>query len=129
MKRNVKTPSELDNLLMGLAQLSFEKHGWDISWGKEKNKRTLSQNNLYHKWLDIIARHLGYDHDEMGQTMMKHLIPPTHEVKLPCGTMDQRWSTTKLDVPKMKDYIDKLDRWAAGEGIFLPHPEDMHARK
>ena len=39
MKRTVKAPSELDNLLMALAQLSFEKHGWDITWVKETKQR------------------------------------------------------------------------------------------
>lgn len=128
MKRTVKTPSELDNLLMGLAQLSFEKHGWDISWGKETKQRTISQNNLYHKWIDILARDQGNDHDDQGQVMMKHLIPPTHEAKKPDGTMESKWSSKKLTIPQMADYMDKLDRWAVGEGIFLPRLEDMHAR-
>ena len=95
---------------------------------RKKDARTLSQNSLYHWWVDIIAKDNGENHDDMGQNLMKHMIPPTHESKNLDGVMEPRWSTTELNVIQMKDYMDKVLIWATGEGIFLPLPSDQHAR-
>jgi len=125
MKVTVKDHREMGIYCDRLMQVSFDKGPLVMEHNRKKDARTLSQNKLYHWWIDIIANDQGNDHDDQGQIMMKHLIPPTHEVKKPDGTMEEAWSTTKLTVAQMTAYMDKIDRWAAGEGIFLPHPTDM----
>ncbi len=114
--------------MSAVAALNIEKP-WVLEIKRKTEGRTLSQNALYHKWIDIIRKDQGNDHDDQGQIMMKHLIGPTHEATLPDGTKEPRWSSARLTVAQMGDYMDALARWAASEGIVLFHPEDAQRRE
>jgi len=106
--------------------VDFEKGAWVAEIKRASNKRTLSQNALYHVWIGILVPYFGYSHDDMGQEAMKHLIKPTRYVKsLTTGEQEPRWSTTDLDTIGMAEYMTQLSAWAASEhAISLPHPED-----
>jgi len=87
-----------------------------------KRNRSLEQNNLYWKWLEIIGNTLGYSKDDMHEAMMRlHLTPRIVEVN---GETIEAYSTRTLKVREMSDYMTKIQAWAAEFGIALPVMEE-----
>lgn len=87
-----------------------------------KKNRSHDQNDLYWSWLTIIGDDLGYTKDEMHEEMMrKHLAPVS--ISTPAGIVEV-FSTKKLKVGEMSDYLNKIDITAGQMGIGLPHPSD-----
>jgi hypothetical protein len=108
-----------------------------------KAKRTIQQNNLYWKWIDVIAGEFGdtnlSTHLELKR---QHLIPilrrqpdfeemviALHEVEqaglktqsaLFKKRLLQELSTTKLTTKQMSEYMDEIQKWAGTMGIGLP---------
>ncbi len=85
----------------------------------EENKRTLSQNNYYHLYLDIVADETGDDHNSLHEYFKRLFLPPRKlkvlgkEILIPSSTTD----LSKLD------FSEYLDRIAALVEIPLPDPE------
>ena len=102
--------------------LSFDKE-WVITIEKKVNSRSRDQNALYWKWVTIIGNDRGEFKDDQHIILMhKHLEPKIikHE-----GEVYEHYSTKKLKMPEMSEYMDKVSMWAASEGIILPYPEDL----
>ena len=88
----------------------------ELSLQKERNNRTLSQNAYY--WgvvIEILGQHFGYEPDEMHEAL-KFKFLKTHE---DTGLITVR-STTKLSTIEFGDYLDRIIRWAAEDGIYIP---------
>jgi hypothetical protein len=102
--------------------------GWRVTVEKLKKVRTIPQNRLYHDWIGIIATEMGDSHEDVHDYMRKMFLPPV--IKTVGGeTFEILQSTTKLEVPEMSEYMNKVEAWAGSFlGLSLPHPEDMHAR-
>lgn len=104
---------------------------WEITVEPHRKKRSLSQNSLYWKWLNetmkIVSQETGNDADDLHEFFKrKFLAPQVIEIG---GETVQRWTTTKLTVPEMTDFINKVYAWVTSElGLILPVPEDMHQR-
>jgi len=96
---------------------------WDVTIKPYKRNRSLEQNALYWKWLTIISKDLGYTVDELHEEMMrKHLAPVC--INTPSGVVEV-YSTKKLKVKEMTEYLEGIERTAAELGIALPRPEDQ----
>jgi len=90
-----------------------------------KKNRSLEQNNLYWDWLSLIGKTLGYTKDEMHETLMRRFLKPV-VTEGPDGPMET-YSTKRLKVEEMSEYLNHIDRQAAELGIRLPHPDDRRA--
>ena len=95
---------------------------WEVSIKPYKRNRSIEQNNLYWKWLTIIANDTGYTTDEMHEEMMRQHLTP-HCVNTPSGVVDV-YSTKKLKVKEMTAYLEAIGMTAARMGIALPRPDE-----
>lgn len=86
---------------------------------KWRNKRSIPQNSLYWLWVGIMADDLGYDPDELHQSLKAmFLIDKSKRVPLVR-------STTVLNKLEFTQYLDRVERLASVElGIILPQPEN-----
>jgi hypothetical protein len=100
---------------------------WAIDVREKSAKRTLPQNSLYWKWVSILGNELGYHKEEMHEVLMAMFLTPK-KIRDLSGNTIEKYSTSKLNTQEMTEYMEALARWAASEGLALPHPEDMHVQ-
>ena len=94
---------------------------WDISIKPYKKNRSLEQNALMWKLYGILGSELGYTPDEMHEALMRINLMPNI-----VDTIDgpvEVYSTKKLKVKPMAEYLDSIYRFAAEHGIKLPMPD------
>lgn len=83
-------------------------------------KRTVSQNKLYWKFLELIEKETGNNANDLHELFRRTLLSPTFiqvmgkEIKIPR-------STTELSRTEFSDYIDKI---SAESGVPVPDTED-----
>lgn len=83
-------------------------------------KRTLSQNKLYWKFLGMIEDETGNNADYLHEYFRRTLLPPKFiqvmgkEIKIP-------HSTTDLNSYEFRDYLDKI---SAESGVEIPDTEE-----
>lgn len=113
----------LDNPSNYLVHLSsLEGKRIELSLQKERNNRTLNQNAYY--WgvvIPILAEHHGYEPDEM-HTALKYKFLKKHEDT----DLVTTGSTKKLSTVEFGEYLDRIIRWAAQEGIVIPDAGDFN---
>jgi len=86
-----------------------------------RQKRSLQQNALLHKWFDEIAKTTGeYSADDI-KTLMKAKFSPT---KLVCGEMIPT-ATSKLNSAQMAEFMDQVSGFAATYGVALTQPNEV----
>ena len=95
---------------------------WEVSIKPYKKNRSLDQNALMWKWYTIIGNDLGYTSDEVHEELMRKLLTP-HCVNTPSGVVEV-YSTKKLKVKEMTEYLEGIERTATEMGIALPRPDD-----
>ena len=90
-----------------LQDLSLEKP-WIFSLKRKTKKRSLSQNALFHKWVDFIAKEVGYevwDADRMkAELKLICQCPATKYIGLD-GTEREERSTSKLNTADMAEFM------------------------
>ncbi len=98
---------------------------WKVE--EKKKRRSLSQNNLYHKWAAIIADDTGNDPDDMKTILKrKFLTPRLVEFN---GEIEEVYSTKGLSTEEMSKFMKRIEAFSVGElGILLPIPEELHMR-
>lgn len=102
---------------------------WVVIVKRYVQRRSNSQNNLYHLWIGIIADHTGHDHDEICEIVKGKFLKPII-VDVDGDLIEIRPSTTKLSTAEFTDYLEKISAWAATMlGISLPYPEDLANRQ
>lgn len=109
-----------------VAGLSIEHHPWEVVVRKWVKKRTLPQNALYWKWLEIIGAETGNDKDDLHDAFREKFLPWT-EVEV-CGVRKKILTSTSskdFKTADMSAYMSNIERFAAADlGILLPRPED-----
>ena len=114
-------------ILDHISRLNLEKP-WEITIGRYRDKRTLSQNSLMWKWIEEVVQGLhddtGQDKEDIHQHLMElFLMPKITEIN---GKISRRWSTKGLEKAEMSQYMDKIYAWATTEmGMMLPLPEEL----
>jgi len=96
---------------------------YDISIIKYRHKRSLSQNSLYRLWLKCISAETGNDVDDLHDYFKRRFL--SNSVEIFGEECDFGISTTKLNTVEFTAFLDKVQRFAANEGIPLPNPEDL----
>ena len=114
-----------------LMDLNLDKP-WVITVGRKKKKRSLSQNALYHKWIDDARKEealSGWTHDELDEALKQKCECPRHVFTGFDGMEISRYSTSTADTVEMADYMERVYRFLVGDyGVYLTLPEEQLAR-
>jgi len=97
------------------------ENGYTVEIKKVSTKRSLSQNKLYWRWLDVIGNELGYHREDVHE-IYKDMFLIRKEVmgRTIAG------STRDCNTKTFTDYLDKIQIHAASElGINLPTLQDI----
>jgi hypothetical protein len=71
-----------------------------------------------------IAEWSGHEADEIHEALKVKFLTP-HPESLPNGfALEMRPSTASLDSKAFAEYVDKVRRWAAECGLYIPSPDD-----
>lgn len=73
--------------------------------------RSLSQNALYHLFLDVICRDTGNNHNDLHEYFKREFLPPKIiKVKIKGQEIDRKIpsSTTGLNKIEFTDYLDRI---------------------
>lgn len=91
----------------------------------EKPKRSIKQNDLYWRWLRIIAKETGNDIDLLHKVFCKKFLG--YDVAEVMGEkIAVARGTSKLKVDEMSDYLTNVEAFAATElNIVLPHIDEL----
>ena len=119
------TEKDREHLLAFVQAVPLDKR---LAWSVEETKsgRSAQQNRLYWKWIGIIARDTGNDAEDLHEYFkQKFLTPRTVEIG---EEFHEVYTTKRLKVADMREYLDRISAFANGYGIYLPHPEDQHRR-
>jgi hypothetical protein len=85
----------------------------------------MSQNRYY--WgvvVATLAEWSGHEPEEIHD-YLKRILPQKHR-RLPSGDeMFVHPSTTTLTVEEFSEYVDKVVRWAAEQGVHVPDAQEM----
>lgn len=101
------------------------KKPWRVTVEPYRRSRSLEQNNLYHKWVGIIAAETGNSHDAVHE-WCKHEFLAAAFVDMGGKVREIRRSTTTLKVDEMSAYMNAVYAWATSDlGLLLPIPEDL----
>lgn len=99
----------------------------------ERTGRTKAQNRYLHALLGALAMETGATLQYAKEWYFKRLVnPELFEVKRNdpyLGEVTELRSSADLSVEEMARAVDRLKRWAAQEGIWLPEPGDEERLK
>ena len=99
------------------------RYAVDIS--VKKDKRSLDQNRLYWLWIGCLESETGNDKDILHHEL-RMMFLPRKQGNINGRTVEMPTSTTALNTSQMKQYLDKVQVFAASElGIHLPDPDDL----
>lgn len=97
---------------------------WKVTIEPYRKKRSLDQNALMHMWETVIARETGNSKDAVHKRLMQEFLTPRIETVM--GQTAEVYTTTKLNVAEMQEYLTNIHSFAADWGILLPLPEELH---
>lgn len=91
-----------------------------VTLSREKRIRSHAANRYYWSMLvPIFSELTGYEKDEAHELLKSMFLK--REVVLPGGeTVEMIGSTAKLDVKEFGEYCDRIIRWMAERGWYVP---------
>lgn len=90
-----------------------------------KKKRSDQQNAYY--WAVIVktlSDEWGYETDEI-HLLLKEMFIPKKFITVEGIEFQVIPSTTKLSTKEFKEFIEKIQRWASAQGVYLPDPNEF----
>ena len=118
--------TEIDRIkILTVIQALKEGVHWIVEIKRYRKKRTISQNSLLHKWLACISDETGNILEDTKNAYKEKFLP-SKTVEIFGDTIEIRTGTHELNTKQMTDFMNLIEADAAGEGIVLPHPDDMH---
>lgn len=121
----LRTEKDRADLIGMLQELDLTKP-WKVTVERPKKRRSLSQNGLYWMWIDIAAKDIGYDKEDLHEALMEACDAPMRSYTDLNGNVRRRRTTSGATSEQMADYMDRVYRKLAGVGIILPIPEQQH---
>ena len=97
---------------------------YSVSVILNRSKRSIQQNSLYWLWLNCISSETGNEIDTLHDYFKDHFL--ARRVVVFGEERNAAISTTKLNTAEFTAFLDKVQQFAAGEGIILPNPEDLY---
>jgi hypothetical protein len=112
------TYKEAENKMIAVLQ-----NAWILP--KPKKKRTLAQNSLYRKWLDIIWKDTGNDPEVLHVKMKKLYLSKRKRVVINKKITYENimGSTTTLNVEEFTDFLNKVYTFFSDMWYVLPTME------
>lgn len=125
MKAKVFNLEQLKDTFNKIAKADLSK-GFVIEWKRFKKIRSNDQNALYWMWLTCLEQETGQEKDSLHDYFREKYLQVTYEQVFDSERKILQ-STTKLDTVAMKNYLDKIQVFAATElAVTLPDPEDRY---
>lgn len=98
---------------------------YKVSVNLLKSKRSISQNKLYHLWLNYISKETGNDTDNLHRFFAGKFIGFKNESVFG-REVHNPISTTTLSKEAFTDFLDKIQAFMTEQGYPLPTPEDLY---
>lgn len=97
-----------------------------LTVAKEKKARSLTVNAyLWGVVYQTIAEWSGHDAEEIHEALKEKFLPE-QGLLLPTGEeLKTIGSTARLDSVDFSDYVAKVKRWAAENGVYVPEPGEI----
>jgi len=125
MKANIHTKEQLSRVL---GHIQASELPLTVEVTKYKQRRSLNQNALFHKWMEVVSIRYGestgnYYSPEMWKIFFKELFLG-YETCVINGTEVRRLkSTADCDTKQKSEFMEKIDHYCGSEfHIFLPTP-------
>lgn len=125
MKVNVTTKEQLTRLV---GQLQASELPISIEVKKYKQRRSLNQNALFHKWMEVVSMRYGestgnYYSPEMWKIFFKELFLGYETCEINGHEVRRLKSTADCDTKEKSAFMEKIDHYCGSEfHIFLPSP-------
>jgi len=121
------TEQDRASVIGHIERLNLDKP-WVVTVKRRAQKRSLSQNALYWKWMEQAGQELGYDRNDMDDVCKEACDCPSKNIVIDGITYSRR-TTSGLSKKEMAEYMDRVFRKLAGDmGIYLTLPEEQHLR-
>lgn len=125
MKAKIYNLEQLKDVFNKIAKADLTK-GFVIEWKRIQKIRTNDQNALYWMWMTCLEQETGQDKNSLHDYFREKYLKVTYE-KVFDSEIKILESTRKLDTVAMKNYLDKIQIFAAAElAVTLPDPEDRY---
>lgn len=116
-------------LINGLPK-DFNNPQWCVTIEKYSKQRSTAQNSLYWKWIEVIAnckpQNIVMGREKWHYALAMMFLEPIEVPDLKTGEMQCVPRSTKgLNTSAFTKYLNDIEEWAIGEGIILPHPDDL----
>lgn len=97
---------------------------YDVSVTLHRKRRSIPQNRLYRLWLGCISCETGNEVEDLHDYFKDRFL--SRKVEIFGDEYNTGTSTKKLNTAEFTAFLDKVQQFAAGEGIILPNPEDLY---
>lgn len=97
----------------------------DYAFEIKRWTRTLEQNSLYWKWLEIIGEDLGYFKNEMHEVFLDMFAPTLTFADLDNRPKQRKVRSSEMTVKQMNEYMNQIEVFASEHGILLPVGDDQ----
>lgn len=128
----LRTPITVKHAIDVISALPYDNENpqFVVTVSKYIASRTIKQSNLFHEWIDIIAKETGNTPESTKQELKARFLKPVFtEFKDPkTGQTSVKVSypsTTELNKKEMSDFMDNVYHLAIDYGILLPVPDDL----
>lgn len=117
--------NRLQNCINHISNLPLDK-GLAVEIYEVKKKRTLSQNDLWHAWIDLMAKESGESPDKMKDDVKRKILGRKEDVDFFTGEITYHdYSTTKLTKEQFSRLMIETQVLAIDYfGLMLPTPDD-----
>ena len=107
-----------------IERLKPEKQ-YSVEISVKKDQRSIQANRLYWLWVSCLESETGND-KEILHHELRMMFLPRKQGMLNGRQVEIPGSTAGLDTGQFKQYLDKIQVFAASElGVHLPDPDDL----
>lgn len=114
----------IDRELFKTALESLKDGEYALHIKKKSKLRSTQQNNYLWSLYTILAQSFGWDVEEMHDFLRARFLYTIKEVG--GDKYKVLSSTTKLTTKEFMEYIQKIQKFGAEHGVFLPNPDEYY---
>lgn len=122
----LSSPAVRDRAQAFVGELPISDRPLEVVIRQHHSKRSLDQNARYFAILAIIGAELGYGSEELHEAFKREFLPH-RTIMLGNQQHVVSASSARLTVRDFGEYMDRIEAWAAQQGIQLPAKLEMVA--
>lgn len=124
IKFYINDGQRMQNCIAHISNLPIDK-GFHVTISNKK-PRSLNQNDLWHKWIDIMAKEAGCFFDDMKRDVKRKVLGMKESVNVLTGEITYHdYSSAKLTKEQFSRLMIQTQVLASDYyGMILPSPED-----